>query len=1052
KAKPDNRTLNEDTRFLQFLGEASKTRPLWIAAALQENIERTGEISPAVLKKIKDRYHQRLRLSTRHLHTLISQRLIQKKHPNAESIIHAVFERLQRAFNRIPMNRETFQTIYPVHPETLELLNQNIDLFSQRRGIIDFLSVRIRGRGTDRIPGILDRPCDHLLTPDVIFDHFFDRLASAPQFSDYYMLFQQEFAPRVPRVFPDPAERDAAERTLKILILLAVSPFREERTVRELANMILYCALDPSIAAGETNYAFFEERIIRKLYENVGFLQRVAGKTRLEDVYKIGIMPGQTETLEDRLDRIKSGMEPDMREGLVDIVTAMGHGEFPLALFFNRTAIREAVLWQNTRRRIGIRMLHFSDLNSDDVSEMRDELRTGRLDMVLLLAFPGDSVTHQLEAQGFLSRESGETLSAWTFVIPESLEHAEMKNCLVELQACRILIRDLGTEQDSGSIEYLGMVKERRERFLETGRSLLVRAFQNAVLFTAEGRLEISGGKASEPFDRWLESVTGPALNRRFPDHHQIAPMADCTSRVLQQMILDRLVKPGRLTRKQAARDDALIGAVESVMIPLGLAQKKRDDYILTGTPKTSIAARFVMDYLPITESLDYAGGDTRIAAGRVWLSVHSSRFGMARPVFDLTLATLIRKGFVSAYLNDRQVSLDSLEMPLTGQIDRLSRGPLLPDHLKPAFRRLYKLLTHRELADWDMDLQEQLWKKTVAQIDLWIETAGEFQRCLEQIRARFPDSVLELRRTGQMLEQLQELKNALGEADSVVPNWHGFLPVFDASDSIEDWNRGLKHLKSFVSIGFAPYMAAKSYLSDPRLAFPDTSDFETIRKLSKEVFELSQISDERVLDSGLKPFLDKFDQFLKEYSKLYIAAHQRKNQSIRDQKYHDVLKSLEVQVFERLQSVPLIRRMCHNRRPLQTALNASRAICTLDPEPMLLSTPACRCGFVPGTTDDIPDARELLDRIRSQLGIAVDIIQSPEVHGKLMELAASADQTDLEASVNQLLTMDARDPDFVTRLDGILDTRMLRLLQKVDTTRSPKAVLRLRQLTALLD
>ena len=92
KSKPSVQQLNEDTRFLQFIGEASANMPIWIVAALQETIERTGEIAPDVFKKIKDRYHQRLRLTTRHLHELVSKRLIRRKNKNAVQVIESLFD------------------------------------------------------------------------------------------------------------------------------------------------------------------------------------------------------------------------------------------------------------------------------------------------------------------------------------------------------------------------------------------------------------------------------------------------------------------------------------------------------------------------------------------------------------------------------------------------------------------------------------------------------------------------------------------------------------------------------------------------------------------------------------------------------------------------------------------------------------------------------------------------------------------------------------------------------------------------------------------------
>jgi phosphoribosylformylglycinamidine synthase PurS subunit len=50
-----------------------------IVAAVQESIERTGDISQAIVRKIKDRFPVKMALSTLHIRALISERLVQLK-------------------------------------------------------------------------------------------------------------------------------------------------------------------------------------------------------------------------------------------------------------------------------------------------------------------------------------------------------------------------------------------------------------------------------------------------------------------------------------------------------------------------------------------------------------------------------------------------------------------------------------------------------------------------------------------------------------------------------------------------------------------------------------------------------------------------------------------------------------------------------------------------------------------------------------------------------------------------------------------------------------
>src|SRR5439155_17055477 len=52
RSKPSTQNFNEDLRFLQFLGEWAQANPLWIVAAMQEQIEHTGEIEYDLFRKI----------------------------------------------------------------------------------------------------------------------------------------------------------------------------------------------------------------------------------------------------------------------------------------------------------------------------------------------------------------------------------------------------------------------------------------------------------------------------------------------------------------------------------------------------------------------------------------------------------------------------------------------------------------------------------------------------------------------------------------------------------------------------------------------------------------------------------------------------------------------------------------------------------------------------------------------------------------------------------------------------------------------------------------
>lgn len=96
RAKPTARSFNEDLRFLQFLGEWAQAHRLWILAALQEQIEHTGEIEYDLFRKIKDRYPLRLLLTPAHVSDLIASRILRKQ-PSYAVAVEALARELEAA-------------------------------------------------------------------------------------------------------------------------------------------------------------------------------------------------------------------------------------------------------------------------------------------------------------------------------------------------------------------------------------------------------------------------------------------------------------------------------------------------------------------------------------------------------------------------------------------------------------------------------------------------------------------------------------------------------------------------------------------------------------------------------------------------------------------------------------------------------------------------------------------------------------------------------------------------------------------------------------------
>ncbi|HGG59133.1 MAG TPA: AAA family ATPase, partial [Gammaproteobacteria bacterium] len=233
--------FNEDIRFLQFLGEWAQNQRFWILAAMQEGIEHTGELEYSLYRKIKDRYPLRLLLSPTHVKTLIADGILIKQ-PGYEEAVNGLVADWRERMPGVELDYALLPAIYPLHPATLTLLEEVRDRFSQTRGVVDFVVTQLRGDASRGVEPFLQQPWGALISPDVIIDHFRDLFEIQPE---YLTLAQQVFPwyeKALPELFPKPVLRQLAERLLKLLALVYLSPARERLTVREAVAWLAFSA------------------------------------------------------------------------------------------------------------------------------------------------------------------------------------------------------------------------------------------------------------------------------------------------------------------------------------------------------------------------------------------------------------------------------------------------------------------------------------------------------------------------------------------------------------------------------------------------------------------------------------------------------------------------------------------------------------------------------------------------------------------------------------------------------------------------------------------
>ena len=942
RSKHTVQELNEDARTLQFLGELTAERPLWIVAAVQESIESAGDISRAIIRKIKDRFPIKLALSTVHIRSLISERLVRKK-PGAEEAIYQIYEDYRRQFPAFDCSFDEFRQLYPVHPATIALLDGLGDLFSQHRGIVDFVFSRIAGDSRRGIPSILERPQRELLGPDSIFEHFSPRLAEFSSYNIYPRHIVPHLDREIDRVLSDGADRHLAKRIIRMLVLYRIHPTTDFPNAGKLAELAA-CSLD----APDLSARFVAEALLDPLAASSRFLR----KKSMDEadpalaVYEISSEEDSSKVLEARIRRLGEEISDEDGRLLSEPLLQLPESDsWPGPALGREGTVRE-ISWNLSRRRALVRFPHREEALPADLAS---ELEARECDFALLLTL------------GEAEAPEGH-VAVWRIPLPKGDEPIET---LKEYLAIRLLQEELSPSNPADA-PLIPQIAERAGRLKPAAAQAALEAFY-AGGFSDPGIRVDAAVRQLKRFDSLLEAAGQTTLAARYPRFPEVAPRRYPPSPRIYQQLLESFVIPGSLPLSQAR---PLSSAIDGLAVPLGLVEMKRSSYVFS--PDISGHPLLVFFFELLRPS-------SAVAMSEVLDKLKRGVFGLPKDTALFLIASLAAGGLITVRRGGRAVALEFLNLQNLERADEIALGELIGEHDRSTLLEECGFLSSAdELGSFGLRQQREAWKEVVA-----FRSSAEHLRedALARLSQRreyssfqgFPFTVIE-----EKLDALSKLAKEIRVSYPAKEGLEKFLVAWRASGLEAQDVQLLKGLDRFLRREAEKFVFVHHYLRHE--AAEKTAGLESaLEGLRLRILELIDDPLQGVIpDEGAE--LDHlFTDFREQYIPLYSGLHRRYYESSRPPSLSkNAARALET--LRRLAAIEALDRPPGLDRFL-LALKAPRVgRCDRQVREELMRAPVCGCGFLPGQaapeTQTVDPEKDIDRYLQEYLGI----LKSPAV------------------------------------------------------------------------
>ncbi|MGQ9646735.1 MAG: DUF6079 family protein [Thermodesulfobacteriota bacterium] len=1007
RSKTDAHAYQEDIRFIQYLGEEASSFPLWIVASLQEWIEETGEIHQDTFNKIKDRYHLRITLGRAHIEELVSQRLIRHR-PAAEPEIRKIYQSLRRYFPSFPVDEARFLKLYPVHPATVTLLDRLRLLFSEHRGVVDFIHYRLKGDTERGIPTFLDRPAQELLGPSTIFDHFLHRIREMAETQPFVEKGFDYYRDEIPQIFEDPDQRKVALEAVKLLILFTISPVKFRYTARHMAEMILFRVTD---LEAEINYQYFRD-ILQRLVKETSHLSVTPGKDPLDDQFSITLRADITGILRRKIQQGVTEIFPGDRRLFDRLLPFAESIHLPFVGWAETREQRVSTTWEYTRRSGIILLRQIDEFLIDEAKVRAEQWKQTEEDFFVVVG-----TTHQVERQYQHLRDillpylRENYPGLFLFWIPKEIKEEE-ESWMKEFLSALLLsdrTRQEPSESNLSAQEFL-------QTFLQNGRKklgeILTKAYFNGLLLWDDRQIELSTyGYLSQ--EKFLEEFVPQLLSRRFPKHQRVHPYLEALAPTTVPNLLRDFFATGTLEVDDRTKF-GLRNILDGLLKPMGLIKKKGNQYVLHVDPRSNELAGH---FLSLIEK-DPLPPDT------LYWSFRKGDYGLLKHQFDILIFALSFSGNILLHQGERKKGLEDISRSGLQGVTAISKGEILGDEIRQTIPHHPLVPEKFRKGPFTLSSQEALWGEIKSRKE---KEVGSLQNLLQRLQWASSFQAFKHLPWDSFRREVEDVLGQWEEVKVSFPPREGlerFLSAASKEPFLPDKLRRIEELRTFFD-HTERLVFVYQYLSDPRLSLPDHPAYQPLRDERNAILRFFEPGNISIEQGAIQKVLERFQDFRTKYIQVYAEAHRRARSGDPFVPYEKIRRSRRYLLLARLDQLEMIS-VLHNRSLVDRELTGVLfSECNAPCGELLQSNPVCSCGFLLTMEPKFPPVREIEEAIDLGIRETIEALNSPTYQEKLLPYLRGLEEVgenEKASSLRRILNLSPEEGEsFLLKLDEAL-------------------------------